>query len=148
MDIIEPESMYVIENMNKELEEVQNENIELQKQIREKDRKLELMELLRKNQLTICRWYHNLKKYDSELERAHFWYANGINFASMFDYDLSENFTESLLGFCVHDEGDYPLEQSEKYGEIIELENILKDEMLIIDPPQEYNFIDDSSDDE
>ena len=90
-NIIEPESMYVIENMNKELEEVQNENIELQKQIREKDRKLELMELLRKNQLMICSWYHNLKKYDSELERAHFWYANGINFASMFDYDLSEN---------------------------------------------------------
>ena len=60
MDIIEPESMYVIENMNKELEEVQNENIELQKQIREKDRKLELMELLMvKGKLLDYEWKRN-----------------------------------------------------------------------------------------
>ena len=50
MNIIEPESMYVIENMNKELEEVQNENIKLQKQIKEKDRKIQLVELLREKQ--------------------------------------------------------------------------------------------------
>ena len=131
-------------------------NIELQKQIREKDRKLELMELLRKNQLTICLWERELKQRMNsptpEWSRANFWVMNGRDISLMFDHDLSEDFSVYLTGFCLNrvsdDEDDYPLEEVESYDEMIHLESLLKDEMLIIFPPKEYNFIDDSSDDD
>ena len=73
---------------------------------------------------------------------------NGREISLMFGHNLSENFSRSLTGFCVYAEGDYPLEEVESYDEMIHLESLLKDEMLIIFPPEEYNFIDDSSDDE
>ncbi len=156
MNIIEPESMYVIENMNKELEEVQNENIKLQKQIKEKDRKIQLVELLREKQLKICFWDRELKQRInspiSEWSRANFWVMNGREIALMFGHNLSEDFSVYLTGFCLSrvsdDEDDYPIEEAEKYDEMIHLESLLKDEMLIIFPKEEFNFIDDSSDDE
>tara|TARA_R110000737_G_scaffold316110_1_gene326291 strand:- start:1577 stop:2038 length:462 start_codon:yes stop_codon:yes gene_type:complete len=153
MDIIEPESMYVIENLNQEFDQVQNQNIELQKQLREKDRKIELMELLRKNQLTICLWDRKLQTGlngpHPEWCRANFWAFEGKAIASMFNYELSENFTESLTGFCVYDNyADIPIENMANYDEMVHLEGLLKDEMLYIFPKEEFNFIDDSSDEE